>query len=72
MALLSHSHSGSSDDMTIVNPMQNLTGNPMMMPISSLDGFIEEFEGDLGQKTAYSCKKRGRTHDRYILREVPL
>ena len=44
MALLSHY--GTSDDMTIVNPMQNSTGNPMVVPISSLDGFIEEFEGD--------------------------
>ena len=44
------SHYGTSIDMTILNPMQNLTGNPMVVPISSLDGFIKEFEGDLGEK----------------------
>ena len=59
MALLSQY--GTSVDLPILNPMQNSTGNPMVVPISSLDGFIEEFEGDLGQKPAYSCKKRGRT-----------
>ena len=59
MALLSHF--GTSVDLPILNPMQNLTGNPMVVPISSLDGFIEEFEGDLGRKTICRCKKRGGT-----------
>ena len=59
MALLSQY--GTSDDLPILNPMQNSTGNPMVVPITSLDAFIVEFEGDFGQKTAYSCKKRGRT-----------
>ena len=58
MALLSHF--GTSVDLPILNPMQNSTGNPMVVPISSLDGFIEEFEGDLGQKTAYRGEKWGR------------
>ena len=50
MALLSQY--GTSDDLPILNPMQNLTGNPMVVPITSLEGFIAEFEGDMGQKTA--------------------
>ena len=50
MALLSQY--GTSDDLPILNPMQNSTGNPMGVPITSLEGFIAEFEGDLGQKTA--------------------
>ena len=58
MALLSQY--GTSDDLPILNPMQNSTGNPMVVPISSLDGFIEEFEGDFGEKTTCRCKKRGR------------
>ena len=62
MALLSQY--GTSVDMPILNPMQNSMGNPMVVPISSLDGFFEEFEGDLDQKTAYRCKKWIARHDR--------
>lgn len=57
MALLSHY--GSSDDMVILNHMQNLTRNPMVVLISSWDGFIEEFEGELDQKKQLLCVKKG-------------
>ena len=50
MALLSQY--GTSYDLPILNPMQNSTGNPMVVPITSLEGFIAEFEGDFGRKTA--------------------